>query len=239
MPNWVTNTLDIEGTPEDIKAIKAQLSAEYVIKETSWNPETKENEVKESTVSKDISFWNIVRPPADKIDEYHTIHGWGADGATGQTHFNWYNFNNREWGCKWDASEANLTEETETHLSYYFNTPWAPPLPAMEHLSLQYPNATLRLRYEEEQGWGGVESYQEGVSETEEVWDIPESHADNVAIDRMCICSWDDEPEDWYEDCPNRAEKIAELEKESIGQDWSPNHRGGVSPILLRPDLDH
>ena len=68
MPNWCYNTLLIEAEPQVIAKIKAQLSAPYERKTQDlpsfeWTTET---------VEKDLSFWNIIRPPADKMDEYYS-----------------------------------------------------------------------------------------------------------------------------------------------------------------------
>ncbi len=84
MPNWCYNTLLIEAEPQVISKIKAQLSAPYT---------TKYDDTGIVDVQKDLSFWNIIRPPADKMDEYHGTHGYTADGKVGDTEFNWYNWN--------------------------------------------------------------------------------------------------------------------------------------------------
>lgn len=204
MPNWVDNTLTISGSAEDIRNIKEQLARPKPMPE---------GEQQEERV---ISFWNIKHPPLDKLDEYHGTHGFADGVATGQTTYNWYNFNNREWGTKWDACDASLYNESETSLSYSFNTAWSPPS-VFTALSEQYPDATITLRYEEEQGWGGEIAFENGEENEIDSWDIPDSHADYKERDNeeSCRCQWDDDVEDWYDDCPNKAEKMKALHEET------------------------
>ena len=47
MPNWCYNYLSIEGSKEDISAIKKQLNQPYVKQHDQWNPATQKMEVKD------------------------------------------------------------------------------------------------------------------------------------------------------------------------------------------------
>lgn len=206
MPNWVFNNLHLEGSAEDLQKVKAQLNAPY-----TRGSETFSNPV--------ISFWNIVRPPEDKIEEYEGVHGFADGKRQGDSPFNWYNFNNREWGTKWDVavydnakySETQLNEE-EGHLHYSFQTAWSPPLAVIEALSLQHPELEITLNYEEEQGWGGEIYWDKTGSTVLEEYDIPDSHQDYVDRDNEggCACAYSEDEDDWYSDCP-KANKPIEL----------------------------
>lgn len=158
MPNWCYNTLLIEAEPQVIAKIKEQLSAPY---ESTYQKFPSDEWITE-TVQKDFSFWNIIRPPAEKLGEYHGTHGYTADGKVGDTEFNWYNWNINNWGVKWDASECELTEADETSLQYQFHTPWGVAEEALRALSSQYPDVEFCLDFEEEQGWGGELLFTEG-----------------------------------------------------------------------------
>lgn len=155
MPNWVYNTLTIEAKPQVIAKVKAQLSAPY---------QYKYDDTGITDVQKDLSFWNIIRPPADKMDEYHTTHGFANGERQGDTEFNWYNWNISNWGVKWDARECELVEEDETSLQYRFDTPWGVAEGAMIALSQQYPEVEFNLSFEEETGWGGELIFTNGSS---------------------------------------------------------------------------
>ena len=130
---------------------------------------------------------------------------------------NWYEWNCRVWGTKWNAVEA--TKETgftvldergevkESSLVLDFRTAWDKPEPIFVWLvSFAHRfGLTLDIRYEEEQGWGGTMAIKNGeYSYT--TWGIPNSHADNEAIGRECACSWSADDDDWYEDCPREGE---------------------------------
>jgi hypothetical protein len=79
----------------------------------------------------------------------------------------WYDFNNREWGTKWDVAVSDTNKYPETYMEgpvpngenlvvyYNFNTAWGVAEPALTKLSSQYPDLLFTLSYEEETGWGG------------------------------------------------------------------------------------
>jgi hypothetical protein len=213
MPNWVFNHLTIEGDAEQIQKVKAQLNkpiTKHYKDKPDDEPVTYSNPI--------FSFWNIVAPPDDKLDEYFETHGYSPEkGKTGETPMNWYNFNNREWGTKWDCavsdnqkySDTSLEDDEPTHLRYRFDTAWSPPTPAIEKLSEQYPELTITLSYEEEGGWGGEIEYLGGVETIIKEYAEPNSHKDYVDRDQedSCQCSRSDDQEDWYDDCPGKKGK--------------------------------
>ena len=79
----------------------------------------------------------------------------------------WYNWNIRNWGTKWEVAVSDGEEYPDTELLehkskgqdqwlvYKFNTAWSPPLVAISKLSEMVPNSLITLSYEEEGGWGG------------------------------------------------------------------------------------
>lgn len=167
-----------------------------------------------------MSFWNICRPPEEHLDEYFGRNGFIDGEKKGDTKYNWYNFNNREWGTKWDIGnpdkntwrETNIHEHSDTEVSYTFQTAWSPPEYAIEKLSAQYPDLEIELEWEEEQGFGAIWIYQDGEYSIEKEWDIPNSHADYVERDNVdgCPCSYSEDDNDWYDDCPG-AKKVIEI----------------------------
>jgi hypothetical protein len=112
----------------------------------------------------------------------------------------WYNFNVREWGTKWDVAVSEDDKHPDTYMEeaengenyvvyYNFNTAWSRPLGAISKLSAQYPTLLFTLSYEEETGWGGEMEFLRG-----EV--ISESEYDNMcrdcdATDQMEYCDND------------------------------------------------
>jgi hypothetical protein len=62
--------------------------------------------------------------------------------AVGQ---DWYTWNIREWGTKWEISEAHA-EQTTNQLIYQFSSAWSPPEQALRKLAAQYPKLVFTLR---------------------------------------------------------------------------------------------
>jgi hypothetical protein len=157
MPNWVFNDVTIEGDTESIAKVKAQLSQPITVHKRDWQTMVTTTEI----VTPVLSFLNIVAPPADKMDEYHGIHGFADGKEQGKTSYNWYNFNNANWGTKWDV-EAELTLDLPEKIAYRFDTAWSPPQNALIALSEQYPTLTITNEWEEEQGFGSTLIYTDG-----------------------------------------------------------------------------
>jgi hypothetical protein len=198
MPNWVYNTLSIEANKETIVKIKNQLNASFTImidnSMTTYN-----NPV--------IALWNMVKPT--DLEAY----GKQPDFTNKDELFigkDWYSWNNANWGTKWDIAcpdgesdtETQLVTDEETLLVYKFNTAWSPPMPAIEQLSLQYPEAVFNVEYEEEEGWGGEIEWKQGDFTKLQEYDIPSSHAEMIERRGECYCSPPDFP---FSDCVVKA----------------------------------
>ena len=204
MPNWVYNSLLVEGSKEDISKVKSQLSAPFVRQHEQWNPDNGKMEKKYFTYTNPVfAFWNIVKPTNLEAYNQQSDHSLPMEQQLLFQGDNWYDWNVRHWGTKWDVSvvddekypETELMEETETSLAYRFNTAWSPPLPAIETLSSQYPNLEFNLSYEEEQGWGGEVEFKNGQSTEIESYDTKCRDCDSINTMEYCendcgeICS--------------------------------------------------
>lgn len=196
MPNWVFNGLTIEGNPEQVDKLIKQMNTPFV-------DSIKANgdlafSIEERKYSNPIfSFRNIVAPT--DLDAYHLQPDFSSDKPYAGN--DWYSFNNREWGTKWDVAvpdENNYIDTTveegmngDNKVVYYsFDTAWAPPTPAIEKLSAQYPELLMTLNYREESGWGGEAEYLKGEA-------ISESEYNNKCEE----CNYEYEDEEIPEDC--------------------------------------
>jgi hypothetical protein len=154
---------------------------------------------------------NILPPPEDKLDEYHAVHGYANGEKTGDTEYNWYNFNVREWGTKWDARDVELLDDDETYLHYKFDTAWSPPTEVIAKLAEQNPNLNITLEYREEQGWGGEIAFNGSNAEVVKEWDVPDTHAEEIAVNNgycwKCE-NFDGDFSDLYQDCPESLKPI-------------------------------
>ena len=58
MPNWVFNTLTIQGPKQEIDSIKDRLNKPFTVLHDRWNIETQEMEVSETVYTEDDLFYN-------------------------------------------------------------------------------------------------------------------------------------------------------------------------------------
>lgn len=225
MPNWVYNTVTITGSPELVEQVREKLAQPYTTYHHDFvkNEETGEFERKpvEWVHDQAFSFWNIDSPT--DLDAYYGEETVKIDMENfAETYtkamkigMDWYHWNAREWGCKWDAKEVDVQEDFihdgKLSIGYKFDTPWSPPLPAIEKLALQYPDLIINIEFEEEQGWGGDLTLQGENVLHDESWDIPDSHEENIyrrSYCHACESVWYDEKAgEWdksglYDDCP-------------------------------------
>lgn len=170
MPNWVYNGLTIEGNPEQVKSLIKQMNTPFV---DSIKPNGDLSySVTERKYSNPIfSFRNIIAPT--DLEAYHSIPVFPEKFDMKFEGNDWYNFNNRNWGTKWDVAVSDEdkysntsiqeSENGENYVVYYnFETAWSRPLGAIEKLSAQYPTLLFTLSYEEETGWGGEMEFLKG-----------------------------------------------------------------------------
>ena len=179
MPNWVFNELTIQGPKEQIDFIKDKLNAPYNKNFENWDTTTQSMGFKNYTFSNPVfAFHNIYNHIEDGVpDNVYLQQSDFTLPMAEQLQFkggNWYDWNVRNWGTKWDVAVGNddkypdtelLEHESEGEdqwLVYKFNTAWSPPAPAMEKLSALVPNCVVTLSFEEEQGWGGEYEFVNG-----------------------------------------------------------------------------
>ena len=173
MPNWVYSTFTVEGDQLDVAQVKKQVGEPYTRKYIDYksiNGKLEEIE-EELTLSNPVfAFWNICKPEDIQAYLYDESSGVPKDNEEWFTSNNWYDWNVRNWGTKWDVAntddekypETILVSEDKTFLQYSFNSAWSPPTKAIQKLSLQYPSLKLLLDYEEETGWGGEIEFNNG-----------------------------------------------------------------------------
>lgn len=60
---------------------------------------------------------------------------------------NWYDWNNRNWGTKWDANESFYNKEEKM---LQFETPWSAPGPIHQKMAEMFPDLTFQGTYADE-----------------------------------------------------------------------------------------
>jgi len=170
MPNWVSNSVTIEGKPELVNQIKELVAKPYIMPVQS-NGDLAYT-VKDVPVDSPFSFWNVIKPT--DMEAYPKQPNYTLDKPYAGD--DWYSWNNRNWGVKWDATNPELVYDEpngENHvLVYNFETAWGMPSPVLIELSRQFPSVLITNEYMEETGWGGEAEYANGkeLSESEYNW---------------------------------------------------------------------
>jgi len=191
MPNWVSNQINISGTPEAIEAFVQKAGAEH---------EAPKGYSREDDVFK---FWNFIPVPKELFDEYYP-NGEGRLSMDDQKRNpnNWYDWNINNWGTKWEACRSDVYRDNPGEVAFTFDTAWAPPEPVFAAMVSQHPELRFKIRSVEEQGWGvewlGVDGSLGLVKE----WDIPDSHAEHMEHMGYCPCQDGRELEYLWDDCP-------------------------------------
>jgi hypothetical protein len=181
MPNWVYNTLTIQGPKSEVDMIKDRLNKPFTVMHDNWNMKTNTMEITESVYSAPVfAFWNIHSPLDDGITMEEYVQqpnrlgvdtkdpAWFAkEVAHAKTQKDWYNWNTSNWGTKWDVAVVDGNEYSDTeileeisegddnYVVYKYNTAWSPAVTILTKLSNLVPNSLLTLEFEEETGWGG------------------------------------------------------------------------------------
>jgi hypothetical protein len=188
MPNWVYNSLAIQGSPEEITKLKTQLNQPFTRQHDQWNPDTGQMEVSDTTYNNPLfAFWNIVKPT--DLETYNLQKDPNHDDSIIDFKGNnWYDWNVRNWGTKWDVANKDgdspyndtSMEETDRSIIYNFNTAWSAPKAAILNLSSQYPELIFNLFYEEETGWGGEAEIMNGKAIRQEEYDSKCPECDSI-----------------------------------------------------------
>ena len=211
MPNWVYTNMTVTGDKQSLDKFRDKAAKPYTTRHTgTWTDGKYDPDAISIVENKsELSFWNFITPtdldayfgPEKKPDNYETM---TLDERLAESMKfagdNWYNWNIRNWGTKWDANDATLDEGGT--LCYQFSTAWSPAEGAFKAMVEQHPNLQFEFTNVEEQGWGVVFEGKNGELEEVRSWDIPSSHTEWEDTGAECSrCSWEDQS-DWYEDCP-------------------------------------
>jgi hypothetical protein len=215
MPNWVSNNVSVTAKS------KAELDA--FLEKAKGEQSKIRNEGNE-----DFHFGAFIHPSDEDLPYYkgeltdEKPEGWDELSSAEQMAHNlkfsgrgWYDWNITNWGTKWDAGDVYVQTTDDLTASISFQTAWSPPEPIFKAIVEQFPELDFQIWFEEEQGWGGELAGSNGELSLTKEWDIPDSHADYVERDNVdgCTCSWDDDKENWYDDCPNKRDIFVRVTK--------------------------
>ena len=60
---------------------------------------------------------------------------------------NWYTWNPKNWGTKWDACSPEIIENTDTSITIQCDTAWTPPIPWAKSVGKMYPKLYITVAY--------------------------------------------------------------------------------------------
>lgn len=151
MPNWCSNDLEIRGlTKEEVQTI----SQKYV-------------ELDENNIPSVLDFEKILPTPLALLNEQAPsnksqetkeglIRAYGAE--------DWYNWRIKNWGTKWTINpDSACIRMGDDHVSFSFDSAWAPPEEIISYMSTLFPKAKFTLQYAEPgMAFAGERIYENG-----------------------------------------------------------------------------
>jgi len=178
MPNWCHNQLTIQGTDDELNAIRDLLEGENEVldfEQVKPTPRDLEDFVSDTTVKnvneikdEDLEWQSHSKPSQEQNLKKH---GFAS----------WYEFHIAEWGTKWNACDPSLDDNGD-RLIYTFDTAWSPPGPIVLKLSELFPNAEFELKYIElGMSFAGTYSVCNSV-ESDEMYDYRSKQWDEIAL---------------------------------------------------------
>jgi len=251
MPTWVYNSLAVSGNKKQLTKMVSKLNEPF--ESNLWQFSKIGEYVQEITKYSNpvFSFRNIICPT--DLDSYYSKPEFNKPTGNGRndliegiaTGEDWYRWNLRNWGTKWDIAvsdgdkypDTRMEQQDEDLVMYYFSTAWSPVDSGMlVILSEMYPLLEFYYRWEEEQGWGGEAKIADGTFVVTKAWDIPASHAEALAI------------RDYYNNC--KSYSLVDLEnadendlEEALGSIYEdcptyPAHKEALDKLQATRDID-
>lgn len=181
MPNWCNNTIEIQGDKAKIDAFENFLNEKSG---KDWFdfflPCPQE--------LKDVGNVSFHEEPNEKLIEKYGY----AD---------WYSWSVANWGCKWNCDAQDWTRNSDESISFWFDSPWGPPVTLYENLENE--ELIVNAGYHEE-GMAFVGRYSEGYDEQYEYSDlesldeIPDDIVEDWNLREMLEerAEWEEENED-------------------------------------------
>jgi hypothetical protein len=122
MPNWCNNSLTIShDDPAMIARARQAIKDDRLLSEFIPVPQDLVDTV--AGFSSGDEQIKLEKQEAKNLDTYG--------------YKNWYDFCINQWGTKWDINGGEITGESDTSLTMYFDTAWSPPIEAYRKLDLQ------------------------------------------------------------------------------------------------------
>ena len=135
MPNWCTNTLVIQGDPEDMEQLVRIVEGD----------------------STSFSLSSVIKMPEELKDQSSPV----RDEVVGKSNLekygakDWYDWAVKNWSTKWDVDARIVSDITSPMLpglrtiTYEFDSAWTPPLNVYDVLAARFPNTNIYSFWDE------------------------------------------------------------------------------------------
>ena len=168
----------------------------------------------------------------------------------------WYNWNVRNWGTKWDIEPDGLDENeiqdgsSEYWINWNFETAWSPAEPMYLLMSERFPNLRFEYEISEEANFFLGYAIYEGGEELESNWIQDPKHGDFISFDMECsncgtrdnTCSYCDECYSAPCECEEEETNLVLSADNSGAQASLASHGGWLlvrqPPLILRKQND-
>jgi hypothetical protein len=135
MPNWCSNTLWVEGNPEQLKDFKS--------KTTKQADHNQPNRIA-------FTLEGLYPTPAELMRENAFGQSENSEELTEKYGASdWYTWRVSNWGTKWDVTESDIYENSDTEFMVVFDSAWAPPTAWLEYIAPQFPELKFKLAFSE------------------------------------------------------------------------------------------
>lgn len=186
MPNWVSTTLTVKGSEEEVKRFADGIKDNRILE--SYFPCPQELR---DTVSGSVG--------EEKADEHRKQM---ESNIAKYGHKDWYDWQYETWGVKWGDCDTDIINpigmsDDSWELQVKYQTPWGSADAGFLKVSAMFPTLLFIFDYDEEAGFfAGTQVMQDGASVFESMYE-PCSYEGEVDYDNEeSLCKY----EDWKEE---------------------------------------
>lgn len=163
MPNWTSNTIRLEGDPDQIREVLERVRGPTPEQALDFNriipmPQLLRHTAKGRRTfdGRDYESWYVINPDL----------GWGDDGHDQNErpftpdeeaalrdigYSDWYDWSVANWGTKWNACGVRIDEPGEgSACEIRFDTAWAAPFPVFQKLAVLFPQIAFTFTWTDE-----------------------------------------------------------------------------------------
>lgn len=159
MPNWTSNSIYAEGSPEQVSDFLEALKGENGI--IDFNRITPMPEILKSTGSGNItidgqqaSSWYIAERDENGLPRKQRLFTPEEEQQLAEIGYqNWYDWANANWNTKWNACNPRIPSPDTAQYGFVeieFETAWDAPIPVMRKIVEMFPDLEITCQWRHE-----------------------------------------------------------------------------------------